>query len=67
MGPQQNRNPHTVFQRLKIFKNPSEVDPKTVQNSWEIEIWSRLGALWAHSRRQDGPAATPRVKFDEKY
>ena len=38
-----------------------------VPNSWKIDLWSCLGALWAPSWRQDGPRATPRANFDEKY
>ena len=38
-----------------------------VLNSWKIDLRSRLGALWAPSWRQDGPKATPRANFDEKY
>ena len=37
-----------------------------VENSWKIELWSRLGALWAPSWRQDGPRVAPRVKINEK-
>ena len=37
-----------------------------VQISWKIELWSRLGALWAPSWRQDGPRVAPRVKNNEK-
>ena len=37
-----------------------------VQISWKIELWSRLGALWAPSWRQDGPRVAPRVKINEK-
>ena len=32
----------------------------------EIELWSRLGARWAPSWRQDGPRVAPRVKINEK-
>ena len=52
---------------LKILRIPFEIDPKMVPNSWKIDFWSRLGALWAPSWRQDGPRATPRANFDEKY
>ena len=38
-----------------------------VPNSWKIELRSRLGALWAPAWRQDGPRATPRANFEEKY
>ena len=38
-----------------------------VPNSWKIDLRSRLGALWAPAWRQDGPRATPRANFDEKY
>ena len=38
-----------------------------VPNSWKIDLWSRLGALWAPSWRQDGPTVTPRASYDEKY
>ena len=37
-----------------------------VEISWKIELWSRLGALWAPSWRQDGPRVAPRVKINEK-
>ena len=37
-----------------------------VQISWKFELWSRLGALWAPSWRQDGPRVAPRVKINEK-
>ena len=36
------------------------------QISWKIELWSRLGARWAPSWRQDGPRVAPRVKINEK-
>ena len=52
---------------LKIFENSLKIDPKMVPNSWKIDIWSCLGALWAPSGRQDDPRATPRAKFNEKY
>ena len=38
-----------------------------VQNYWKINLWSRLGALWAHSWRQDSPRVAPRARIDEKY
>ena len=38
-----------------------------VQISWKIELWSRLGALWAPSWRQDGPRVAPRAKINERY
>ena len=38
-----------------------------VLNSWKIDLWSCLGALWAPAWRQDGPRATPRANFNEKY
>ena len=38
-----------------------------VLNSWKIDLRSRLGALWVPAWRQDGPRATPRANFDEKY
>ena len=38
-----------------------------VLKSWKIDLWSCLGPLWAPSWRQDGPRATPRANFDEKY
>ena len=38
-----------------------------VLNSWKIDLRSRLGALWAPAWRQDGPRATPRANFSEKY
>ena len=38
-----------------------------VPNSLKIELWSRLGALWARAWRQDGLRATPRANFNEKY
>ena len=38
-----------------------------VPDSWKIDLRSRLGALWAPAWRQDGPRATPRANFDEKY
>ena len=53
--------------RSKIFIISSKIDPKMVPNSWKIDLWSCLGALWAPSWRQDGPRATPRAKFYEKY
>ena len=37
-----------------------------VVNSWKIDLWSRLGALWALSWRQDGPRVAPRIKNNEK-
>ena len=50
----------------EIFEKSSKNDPKMVQNSWKIYLWSCLGALWAPSWRQDGPRATPRPKIYEK-
>ena len=44
----------------------SKIDPKMRQNSWKIDLWSRLGALWALSWRQDGPRVAPRARIDEK-
>ena len=35
---------NTSFETLR---NPSKIDPKMVHVSWKIELWSRLGALWA--------------------
>ena len=52
---------------MKILRILSENDSKMAQNSWKIDIWSCLGALWAPSGRQDDPRATPRAKFNEKY
>ena len=52
---------------LKILGFPSEIGPKMVPNSWKIDLWSRLGALWAPSWRQDGPRATPRGKMCKRY
>ena len=40
---------------------------KIVLNSWKIDLQSRLGALSAPAWRQDGPRATTRANFDEKY
>ena len=53
--------------RLKILTNPSQIDPKMVPNSWKLDFWSCLGALWAPSWRQDGPRATPKSKNRKKY
>ena len=50
-----------------ILRNPSNIEPKMVPNSWKIDLRSRLGALWAPAWRQDGPRATPRANFEEKY
>ena len=38
-----------------------------VPNSRKFDLWSCPGALWAPSWRQDGPRATPRAKFNQKY
>ena len=38
-----------------------------IPNSRKIDLWSCPGALWAPSWRQDGPRATPRANFYEKY
>ena len=50
-----------------MLRNPSKIDPKMVEISWQIELWSRPGALWAPSWRQDGPRATPTAKVNQKY
>ena len=42
-----------------------KIDPKIIENSWKIELWSRLGALWAPSWRQDCQRVAPRVKINE--
>ena len=52
--------------RSNILRNPSNIDPKMVQHSWKIDLWSCLGALWAPSCRQDGTRSTPRAKNNEK-
>ena len=41
--------------------------PPNATNSWKIDLWSCPRTLWAPSWRQDGPRATPREKFNEKY
>ena len=51
----------------KIFQISFKINPKMVPNSWKIDLWSCLGALWAPSWRQGGPRATARAKLDEKY
>ena len=51
----------------KIIEKSNKIDPKMVPNSGKIDLWSCPGALWAPSWRQDGPRATPRAKFNEKY
>ena len=38
-----------------------------VPNSWKIDLWSCLGALWAPFWRQDGPRATARPRKHERY
>ena len=44
--------------RSEILKIPFKVGSKMVWNSWKIDLWSCLGALWARS--------TPRAKNYEK-
>ena len=51
----------------KIIEKSSKIDPKMVPNSRKFDLWSCPGALWAPSWRQDGPRATPRANFNEKY
>ena len=46
----------------KSFENWSQ----NGRNFLKIELWSRLGALWAPSWRQDGPRVAARVKINEK-
>ena len=52
---------------LNVLRNLSNNEPKMVQHYWKINLWSRLGALWAHSWRQDSPRVVPRARVDEKY
>ena len=49
-----------------ILRNPSKIEPQMQQNSWKIDLWSSLGALWVLSWRQDGPRVAPRTRIDEK-
>ena len=51
----------------EIFENSFKIDPKMVPNSWKIDLWSCLGALWAPFWRQGGPRATARPRKHEKY
>ena len=49
------------------LQKSSKIDPQMRANSRKIDLWSCPGTLWAPSWRQDGPRATPRAKFNEKY